>query len=196
MPYDMRHIFIPVAVLAILLCVFIPGCTSNTAPAPPGATTPVPVATFTPSPTTTVSVTAVQTPCPSSSSNTTPYIIINPVSHFTFGDSIEITGTTNIGYSKSIQYVVIPAAVPLPTGVQASTYYPLLPQGVVRIIGGDCYTQTWSFILDTSNCTWTGGLYVGSDNLTFPNGTSRKVWNITGIRVHQANGGPTWGEIG
>jgi hypothetical protein len=191
----MRHIFIPVAVLVILFCVFISGCTSNTAPAPPAATTPVPVTTFTPSPTTTtVPVTAVQTPCPSPSGNATPYIIINPVSHFTFGDSIEITGTTNIGFSKNIRYGVIPAAMPSPIGVQP--YYPLLPQGDVRIIGGDCYIQTWSFILDTSNCTLTGGLYVGSDNLTFPNGTSHKVWNTTEIRVHQANGGPTWGEIG
>jgi hypothetical protein len=142
-------------------------------------------------------VTPVQMQCPPLSSNFSPYIVIYPVGHFTFGDSIEITGTTNIGYSKKIQYFVIPAAVPVPTGVPASTYYPLLPQGDVRITGGDCTRQTWSFMLDSTNLTWTGGLYVGADNLTFPNGTSQnKVRNITGIRVHQANGGPTWGEIG
>jgi hypothetical protein len=139
----------------------------------------------------------VQIQCPPLSSNVSPYIIINPVGHFTFGDSIEINGSTNIGYNKKIQYVVIPAAVPVPAGVPVSRYYHLLPQGDVRITGGDCTSQAWSFMLDSTNLTWTGGLYIGTDNLMFPNGTLRNnVGNITYIRVHQANGGPLWGEIG
>jgi hypothetical protein len=132
-----------------------------------------------------------QASCPPSL-NKTPHIVINPVSNFTLGDILEITGTTNIGESKKIHYHVASPYKTVPVGVQSPNFG--VTDGDIWITNQSCQEQTWSFILDTNNfTTWSSSFYIymWTDNWTSPNG----VRNESSIRTHFNASGRSWGEI-
>lgn len=132
------------------------------------------------------------TTCPPESGNPVPYIIINPISNFTIGDMIEITGTTNLGENVPIQYSVGHPPVPMPTpGVSE----PYIPSGKVKITGIDCNEMRWSFLLDSNNLTpWFNDfiITVGTINQT----TGNEFYNSTSLITHLQGSGRSWGEVG
>jgi hypothetical protein len=91
--------------------------------------------------------TLVQTQCPPSSGNTTPYIYINPIATHNVGDVFEITGTTNLGVDTKI-FLNLYELMLLDPGpfVTADPYYNYSgTSGYVKIQNGACGTNYWSY---------------------------------------------------
>jgi len=82
--------------------------------------------------------TSVQTQCPPSSGNTTPYIIINSISSHNVGDAFEITGTTNLGVDTEISLDIRGPRFSVP-------YIDTYMVGYVKIQTGSCGTNFWSY---------------------------------------------------
>jgi len=122
--------------------------------------------------------------------NETPHITINPISRFSVGDMIEITGTTNV--EGIIHYSVYSPPVMLPTNIQYPDYY--VPRGEVKIVGIGCNEKKWSFIVDSNNLTPLANnftTYVWMVNQT----THMQINKTTMIVTHREGSVKPWGEV-
>jgi hypothetical protein len=89
----------------------------------------------------------VQTQCPLSG-NTTPWIIINPISNHYIGDVFEINGTTNLGIDEKVLVYVTGRVLSVPyPGVAGTTYG---TNGTARIWCGNSGINFWNFSVNSS----------------------------------------------
>jgi hypothetical protein len=89
-----------------------------------------------------------QTLCPMSSVNTTPYIVINPVSDHIIGDVFEINGTTNLESDSMIKIEIYQSHFYLEPKNVPHVYTGL--SGNATIHRDNCGMNAWSFRTNSS----------------------------------------------
>jgi hypothetical protein len=169
-----------VIIYVLIGCIFLAGCISQLST---GNQT-----TITQIPETTAIISPSGTPCPPT--NETPHININPISRFSIGDMIEITGTTNV--EGILHYSVY--SPPHTTITNAPYHESYVPRGDVKIVGTECNEKKWSFIVDPNNLTSPANkfiTYVWTVNET----THTQVNRTTLIVMHREGSVKPWGEV-
>jgi hypothetical protein len=129
-------IFIMICVLTVTGCISQPGTGNRT------DNISVNVTTFTPF------ITPVQIQC-LPQKNTTPWIIINPVSDHYVGDLFEINGTTNLGVNNAIKIEIYQSHFYTEAKYLPHIYTNLWEN--VTVHGGYCGTNKWLFSTNTSS---------------------------------------------
>ncbi|MDD5188991.1 MAG: hypothetical protein PHF57_12370 [Methanoregula sp.] len=138
----MNRIHTKILIFFVVVCILITsGCvsqnkTGNTSGISANATDP----------------TLVQTPCPPTSGNTTPYIIIDPIATHNVGDVFEITGTTNLGVDTEIFLSLLEPMLWKMSWDETDirNYQYSGSSGYVKVQNGACGTNFWSFPINLS----------------------------------------------
>jgi hypothetical protein len=177
MSYSRSFIFL---ICIFTVNIFLAGCISQTDVG--NKTTIVQTVVTSPSPIPTL------TPCPPT--NETPHIYINPISRFSIGDMIEITGTTNV--DGILQYSVY--SPPVTTITNAPYHESYVPRGVVKIIGAECNEKKWSFIVDSNNLTSPANKFITTVR-TVNETTHIEINKTTLIVTHWGGSDKPWGEV-
>jgi hypothetical protein len=117
----------------------------------------------------------VRTPC-IDQKNVTPYILINPLGSYYFGETFEISGTTNAGVHEKIQYSISEPVIANPGGWKSPD--PRSTSGIVQVTDNACGIQRWAIEVNGSEFgSWLPvlNLYVSTENNSIRNFSSFRM---------------------